>query len=137
MVRFSSAVAVLTVVCALACSPAALAQSAGDEQYSDPLAPTQQRDAPRRDTQQSQTQSDPAPAAEPTTPAPAETDAGIAQQTDENPSPAATAAPKQLPQTGFSVLLLVAAGGPMLIGGIALARISARPAPAGPLRLGL
>jgi hypothetical protein len=89
----------------------AFAQSAGDDQYSDPLAPTEQP----ADRGQS------APAPGPPTPAPAP-----AQSTPVTSSPStddSSASPRgTLPRTGLSIPLLLVLAMPLLISGIMLRR---------------
>jgi LPXTG-motif cell wall-anchored protein len=88
----------------------AFGQSAGDEQYEDPFAPTEEP------AQEPEAPAEPEPAAEPA-PAPA--------QAAPEPAPATTAqAPnggeQQLPRTGADEGLVALAGVVMLAGGIAL-----------------
>jgi LPXTG-motif cell wall-anchored protein len=98
---------------------AAAAQSAGDEQYSDPFG----------GTDQSQAQATPAPAA-PTAPAPAAQPAQPAQPA--TPAPAAPTQPApagaQLPRTGADAWLPALLGLVLLSAGVAL-RARARRAP--------
>ena len=97
-------VALLLAVSLLALPTAALAQSAGDEQYQDPFAQT---DQPNGSQDQPAAQPDAAPA--PATPA---EPAASSQQ---------TAAPT-LPRTGFPAFLLASAGAMLLASGAALRR---------------
>jgi hypothetical protein len=105
----------LAVVALLAVPAAALAQSAGDEQYVDPFQGGEQQpsEAPQE-----------APAA-PTEPAPAEpapaAPATPSAQGEVAPAPAQTEAPT-LPQTGFPALLILSAGYALLLTGVALRR---------------
>jgi hypothetical protein len=91
----------------LALPSAALAQSAGDEQYADPF------DQPQQEPTGSQ--EEPAPAQEPA-PAPAES-----SQTAAAPQAEVEATASQtLPATGLLVALLACAGGLLLCGGTML-----------------
>jgi hypothetical protein len=101
---------VLAALCLLALPPAALAQSAGDEQYADPFGQVDESNGSK--DQPAQT-----PAAAPAAPAqsdaaPADSQAEVAQQ---------TSAPT-LPATGFPAGLLAAAGGLLLASGATLRR---------------
>ena len=106
-----TSIALLSALLLLALPGAALAQSAGDDQYSDPFGDTEQPagggDQPVDDgdsvPQQSAPTSDPAPS---TAKAVTDADAGT------------------LPRTGFEVVLLIAAAFPLLVGGIALRRVA-------------
>ena len=109
-----SLLAVLAVAASLVLPAGALAQSAGDDQYTDPFgeeepATQQQEPAPEQ------------PAAPPSgTPEPAPGGDGSAE-----PAPAAVAAqgsPPTLPRTGAPVLLLGASGYALLLAGIAIRR---------------
>jgi hypothetical protein len=109
-----SLLALLAVGASLVLPAGALAQSAGDEQYTDPFgdeepATQQQEPAPEQ------------PAAPPSgTPDPAPGGDGSAE-----PAPAAEAAqesPPTLPRTGAPVLLLAASGYALLLTGIAIRR---------------
>jgi LPXTG-motif cell wall-anchored protein len=102
---------VLAALCLLALPPAALAQSAGDEQYADPFGQVEKKP--------SGTQGQPAetPAAAPAAPAESGTAAGdsqaqVAQQTSV----------PTLPATGFPAGLLAAAGCLLLASGATLRR---------------
>jgi hypothetical protein len=106
----------LALTAALALPGAALAQSAGDEQYTDPFG----------DEPSSQQQEDPAPAPEqpaepaPTAPAPAEGGNGTAEvaPTTESSQEASPA----LPRTGAPVMLFAAVGYALLLAGVAIRR---------------
>jgi LPXTG-motif cell wall-anchored protein len=107
-VRFLIALA----ACALLAVPAsAVAQGAGDEQYSDPFGSEQQQE--------------PTPTPEPAAPPPAATPAP-AQPAPAEPAPAApapaapAASPPRLPMTGADGLLQALAGALLLAGGLAL-----------------
>jgi hypothetical protein len=95
----------------LAVPSAALAQSAGDEQYADPFEQPQE---PR------ESQEEPAPAPEPAA-APAESSEAAAATTTQTeavqPTDSAT-----LPATGLPAALLAGAGGLLLTGGTMLRR---------------
>jgi LPXTG-motif cell wall-anchored protein len=100
---------VFVAVVSLALLPAAAAaQSAGDEQYTDPFG----------NSSQPQAQSTPAPAA-PTQPAqPAQAPATSAPAAPTQPAPAA--APAQLPRTGEDAWLPALLGLALLSAGVAL-----------------
>jgi hypothetical protein len=111
-----SLLALLAVAASLVLPAGALAQSAGDDQYTDPFgeeepATQQQEPAPEQ------------PAAPPSgTPEPAPGGDGSAE-----PAPAAAAGGAQeslptLPRTGAPVLLLAASGYALLLAGIAIRR---------------
>ena len=100
-------VALLLAVSLLALPTAAMAQSAGDEQYSDPFGQT---DEP------SGSQDNPAPEPEPA-PAPA-TPAAPAEQAVTSQDAAAPT----LPATGLPAFLLASAGAMLLASGAALRR---------------
>ena len=91
---------------------AALAQSAGDEQYADPFGQTD--DQGGSDGQQAQ-----APEPEPA-PAPAQSDEALGQS---EPEIATTAAPT-LPATGLPAALLAGSGALLLAGGTTLRRLA-------------
>ncbi|MGH2763883.1 MAG: hypothetical protein ACRDLD_15115 [Thermoleophilaceae bacterium] len=102
----------LALVVALALPAGATAQSAGDEQYADPFAPSEQ---PQQ------------PAPPPSAPAPAPS-GEVDDQVDVEPAaPAAGVAQTDpsgtLPRTGFPAALALAAGWWMLLGGLALRRV--------------
>jgi hypothetical protein len=111
----------LAVVASLALPAAALAQSAGDEQYTDPFG---QEDSPAPQQEPATQQPEPAPeqpAQEPS----------VAPQPDPGGNGSAEAAPATdasqgsspvLPRTGVPVLLLAAAGYVLLVAGIAIRR---------------
>ena len=95
----------------LALPSAALAQSAGDEQYADPFGPTEEPN-------NSQGQQAQAPEAEPA-PAPAQSDEALGQSEPE----IAPAAGPTLPTTGLPALVLAAGGALLLAGGTTLRRL--------------
>ena len=101
-------VALLLAVSLLALPAAAMAQGAGDEQYSDPFGQT---DQPNGSQDQPAPEEDAAPAAPATPAAPAE-QATASQD---------TAAPT-LPATGLPAFLLASAGAMLLASGAALRR---------------
>jgi hypothetical protein len=116
-----SLLTLFAVAASLGLPAAALAQSAGDEQYTDPFG----EEAPASQQQQQQ---DPAPTPAPEqpaeqpsgTPAPAEGGNGTAEA-----APTAEAAQEgspSLPRTGAPVLLLAAAGYALLLAGVAIRR---------------
>jgi hypothetical protein len=105
------ALALLLVIAAVLALPAAaLAQSAGDEQYVDPFegGEEQPQEAPEE-----------APA-EPTEPAPAEPAPAGEVQGEVTADPAQTS--PTLPRTGLPVVLLISAGYALLLSGVALRR---------------
>ena len=107
--------ATLTVAALLVLPAAALAQSAGDEQYVDPFQGGEQQPAqPPRE----------APAA-PAEPAPAEpvpaAPATPSSEGEVTAAPAQTAAPT-LPRTGLPVVLILSAGYALMLAGVALRR---------------
>jgi hypothetical protein len=89
---------------------AAMAQSAGDEQYADPFGEVEEPSGAQEE--QPAPAPEPAPAAEPGAPAPAAEEAVAAQQAD---------APT-LPATGLPAHLLAGAGALLLAGGAAMRR---------------
>jgi hypothetical protein len=110
------ALAALLLLAALLTLPAAaLAQSAGDEQYVDPFQgdqeqPAQQpQEAPAEPTEAAP--AEPAPAA-PATPS---------TEGEVTAAPAQTEAPT-LPRTGLPVLLILSAGYALMLAGVALRR---------------
>jgi LPXTG-motif cell wall-anchored protein len=103
-------VSIAASLCVLALPGAALAQTPGDDQYTDPFGSGQD---------QSSAQATPTPAATPAPAAPAPAPATSA------PAPAATAAPavaasQQLPRTGNDPITPAVAGFWLLLGGVAL-----------------
>jgi hypothetical protein len=111
-------IALLATVLVLALPAAALAQSAGDDQYADPFGDTQEpADGGQGDGDQSVDDGGSAPQASAPAPDPAPSGAET--------SPTATASDgAALPRTGFEVVLLLAAAFPLLVGGIALRRVA-------------
>ncbi|HZB78019.1 MAG TPA: hypothetical protein VE526_17445 [Solirubrobacteraceae bacterium] len=101
--------ALLLTVCLLAFPSAALAQSAGDEQYADPFGEVEEP---------SGSQEEPAAPAEPTpAPAPAETGAPAEQTVASQETGAPT-----LPATGLPAGLMAGAGAALFAAGCALRR---------------
>jgi len=101
-------VALLLAVSLLALPAAAMAQGAGDEQYSDPFG---QADEPNGSQDQPAPEPEAAPAAPATPAAPAE------QATASQDAAAPT-----LPATGLPAFLLASAGAMLLASGVALRR---------------
>jgi hypothetical protein len=101
-------VALLLAVSLLALPAAAMAQGAGDEQYSDPFGQT---DQPAGSQEQPAPEPEAAPAAPATPAAPAE------QATASQDAAAPT-----LPATGLPAFLLASAGAVLLASGVALRR---------------
>jgi hypothetical protein len=109
------ALAALLVVAALLAVPgAALAQSAGDEQYVDPFQGGEEQPAPAP-------QEVPATPAAPAEPAPAAPSSGAAQGGQVTAEPSQTGAPT-LPRTGMPAVLVLSAGYALLLAGVALRR---------------
>jgi LPXTG-motif cell wall-anchored protein len=94
------------LVLSLAAPAAALAQGAGDDQYSDPFGSGQNDDS-------GEEQPEPEPEPEPAAPEPTPTPAATASQQEP-------AGQEQLPYTGADEGLVALAGVVMLAGGIAL-----------------
>lgn len=107
--------ALLMLAAVLVLPAAALAQSAGDEQYVDPFQGGQEQPAQPPEE---------APAA-PTEPAPAEpapaAPATPSAEGEVTAAPAQTEAPT-LPQTGLPVVLILSAGYALMLAGVALRR---------------
>ena len=101
-------VALLLAVSLLALPAAAMAQGAGDEQYSDPFGQTDEQGG-------SQEQPAPEPEAAPAAPA---TPAAPAEQATASQDAAAPT----LPATGLPAFLLASAGAMLLASGVALRR---------------
>jgi hypothetical protein len=102
--------ALLTVAAILALPAAALAQSAGDEQYVDPFQGGEEQ--PSQAPQEAPaTPAQPAPAE----PAPSSTESQVTV------APTQTEAPT-LPRTGFPLALLLSAGYALMLAGVALRR---------------
>ena len=98
-------VTLLAALFLLALPPAALAQSAGDEQYADPFGEVEEPSG-------SQPAPEPAPAPAPAEPAASGEEAVVSQETD---APA-------LPATGLPAGVLAGAGAVLLAGGAGLRR---------------
>jgi hypothetical protein len=103
------------VAALLAVPPGALAQSAGDEQYTDPFA---ESDTPAQGQQQQQEQAQ-APSQ------PAAPQAGVEDQSQAAPAQVGQqeAAPTELPRTGgYAVVLALATGSVLVLAGFAIRR---------------
>jgi hypothetical protein len=96
----------LIALCLLAMPAAALAQSAGDEQYTDPFGESE-------NPADTQAQGAPAPESEAAPAAPAEGEEAVASQQADSPA---------LPATGGPAALLAGGGALLLAGGAALRR---------------
>jgi hypothetical protein len=114
--------AALTVAALIAVPTAAMAQSAGDEQYVDPFqgGEEQPSQAPQEEPQAPPPEA-PAQPAEPAPAAPAAPAAPSGEEADVTVAPTQTASPT-LPRTGFPVALLLSAGYALLLAGVALRR---------------
>lgn len=108
MLRVTAALA----ACALALPGAALAQSAGDEQYADPFEEPAGRS--------------PGPVAQP---APAAPPPVVAQRAAPGPSAraAAPAPAAELPRTGLELPLLIVGGAVLALGGFTIRRVVSLP----------
>jgi hypothetical protein len=113
-------IALLATALLLALPGAALAQSAGDDQYADPFGDTQE---PSNGGQSDGDQpvDDGGADPQPSTPAPAPAPAPSGAETT---SSATASDGATLPRTGFEVVLLLAAAFPLLLGGIAIRRVA-------------
>jgi hypothetical protein len=116
--------ALLALAACLALPAGALAQSAGDDQYTDPFGGG---DEPARQEQPPPEQPAPEQPAEPApdTSAPAPGGNGTAEaapSADAAPSAEASQSSQTLPRTGAPVLLFAAAGYALLLAGIAIRR---------------
>jgi hypothetical protein len=112
----SPAVLLLLAALLLALPGSAFAQSAGDEQYTDPFAEQDQAPAEQQPEQ---------PAAPPSgtaEPSPGEGGGGEAAAAPAEEAGAAQPESPTLPRTGAPVLLLAAAGYALLLGGFAIRR---------------
>jgi hypothetical protein len=120
------AVAFLMLLTVLVPPSAAIAQSAGDEQYTDPFASPEQEPQQQPQEQEPQAPAEPAPVEPaPAEPAPAEatpapTPSAEAPATAD--SSAAQPADPSLPVTGLPALMLLVAGAGMIAVGAALRR---------------
>ena len=107
----------------LACAPtAALAQSAGDQQYEDPLPPGGDDGGGSGGSGGSET---PAPAPSPP-PAPSGTAPVAPSAAEPAPVEGTAAAPGQLPRTGVDPLPLLIVGAALLLCGLGARRLVAR-----------
>ncbi len=115
--RLLTAWAILLVL--LAVPATTLAQSAGDDQYSDPLAGSEQPSSQGQGQPQSGSgQGSPAPQTS------APTQSAPSGSTQAGTEAGAASAGDALPRTGLNVVLLFAAAAPLLLGGFALHRVS-------------
>jgi hypothetical protein len=113
-----SPLTVLVLAIAMLALPAvSLAQSAGDNQYNDPLAGQHGGSGHSGSKGSGGSTSTPAPATAPATQTPAATSAGTtgSQQT--------SAARSQLPRTGFDVILTIELGIALLLTGVVVQRL--------------
>jgi hypothetical protein len=115
--------AALTLAALLAVPAAAMAQSAGDEQYVDPFQGGEEQ--PSQAPQEEPPAPPPAAPVQPTEPAPTEpapaAPAPSGEPGDVTAAPAQTTA-GTLPRTGLPVALLLSAGYALLLAGVALRR---------------
>jgi hypothetical protein len=116
------ALTVVVVVCALVVPPAALAQSAGDNQYTDPLA------SPHSGTKSTPNGSSGSSGS--STPAPSQgtsagSSSGTAGTTSSSAAPSSTSG-RALPRTGGHPELIAVAGLVLLAGGFGLRRAGRR-----------
>jgi hypothetical protein len=107
------ALLILALLVALALPSAALAQSAGDEQYSDPFGGDQQQQEEQQPAAQPETPAQ--PVEQPAAPAPTDGSG------EEAAAPAQSSDPS-LPVTGLPALTLVALGAGMLATGLLMRR---------------
>jgi biotin carboxyl carrier protein len=107
------AAAIATICLLLALPAAAFADSAGDNQYQDPLGNTPSK--PKKQASTTQTTATPAPA----TPAPS-------SSASQSTSATTTTTPSDgtLPRTGLPVLPMVAVGVALIAGGIVIRRLA-------------
>jgi hypothetical protein len=98
---------------------AALAQSAGDEQYVDPFQGGEEQ--PSQAPQEEPQAPPPEVPAQPAEPAPAAPAPPPVEEGSVTAAPTQTASPT-LPRTGFPVALLLPAGYALLLAGVALRR---------------
>jgi hypothetical protein len=115
-----SVLALLAVAASLALPSMALAQSAGDEQYTDPFgqedpAAQPQEPAPEQPVEQPSGTSAPAPGGNGTAEAAPEAEAAPAAEAAQEGSPT-------LPRTGAPVLLFAVIGYALLLAGVAIRR---------------
>lgn len=114
MRRRGKPVACLLVAATFVSPAAALGQSAGDEQYEDPFAPTEEQEGGGGSQEP-----EPAPTPEPEAPAPSAPSTPSAEPAQ---APAPATSEPQLPYTGADSGLLALAGGTLVISGLALRR---------------
>ena len=114
-----SLLALLSLGALLALPCSALAQSAGDEQYTDPFneepAAQQQEPSPDQPVEKPSGTAEPAPGGNGTAEAAPATEAAPTAEAAQEASPT-------LPRTGFPVLVLAATGYALLLAGIAIRR---------------
>jgi hypothetical protein len=116
--------AVVLLALALLAAPAgAFAQSAGDDQYTDPFGPSeeaQQEGGGSNGSEGAQTPA-PAPAPDPA-PAPAPAEGSVTQQPETEPDTQAVDPGPTLPYSGFPAGIAAGAGALLLAAGAALRR---------------
>lgn len=117
MIPVSRLLTIWAVLLALLAFPAAaFAQSAGDDQYSDPLAGSEQPSGQGGQPQSGSGQGSPPQTGEQAQSAPT--------TSAQSGTTAAAASSDALPRTGLDVVLLFAAAAPLLLGGFALRRVA-------------
>jgi hypothetical protein len=115
----------------LALPGAALAQSAGDDQYSDPFGENQdggQSSGGDTSTDSGDTGSTGGNSGGDDAPVASEPDDGsTAPETTTTAAPAAESGGGELPRTGLEIVLLLATAFPLLVAGVALRRVASEP----------
>lgn len=122
--------ALLALALLLALPGAALAQSAGDDQYSDPFGDTQdggQSGGGDTSTGGGDTGSTGGEPSGDDAPVSSEPDTGSTAPDTTTAVPVAVESGGELPRTGFEVVLLLAAAFPLLVAGVALRRVASEP----------
>lgn len=124
--------ALLTLLFVLALPAAALAQSAGDDQYSDPFGDTQggggDTSTDSGDTGSTGGNSGGGDAPVTSAPDTGSTAPDTGSAAPETTSvPVATESGGELPRTGFEIVLLLATAFPLLVAGVALRRVASEP----------
>ena len=114
MPRRNSLLTVAALAAALAAPSGALAQSAGDDQYTDPF----QGEEPANQQQEQEQE----PSTPPATEDEAAPDTGVAPSTED--TPAATENGATLPLSGLPALVLVGVGAGLLLAGAGLRRFT-------------